>query len=163
MKRVKSPFLLILIFALTACQSRPTKNNRHPQLKDAESSLTASDKGGLTTQPQEADLEFKKEVDVLPVFKGGRKAMEAYINGNMQYPQLARQLNAEGRVIVAVRIDERGNLSGFKISQSDDSIFNAEALRIVRSMPPWAPAMKGGRPVATTQMIPVMFRLHPAE
>ncbi len=88
--------------------------------------------------------------------------MRDFINSKMVYPKLALQLKAEGRVIVSADIDKSGILSNFGIFQSDDRIFNEEALRIVRLMPQWVPAMKGGEPVATTVKIPVIFRMKTA-
>jgi hypothetical protein len=35
----------------------------------------------------------------------------------------------------------------------------AEALRVVESMPKWNPGMQGGKPVNTQYVLPIMFRL----
>lgn len=159
--RLKFPALALLVFVLAACTSRPGKTRRPRALKVPDSIATPSSQAPGMPHTEKADLEFRTEVDVLPAFKGGRKAMEAFIRRHIVYPKLARQLNEEGRVIVAARSDENGQLSDFSIRQTDDALFNAEALRLVRMMPRWVPARKGGRSVPTTVLIPVMFRLHP--
>lgn len=95
---------------------------------------------------------------VVPYFPGGLKAMRAFIAKHVHYPQAARMLKKEGRVIVSVQVDIKGNLSDYKVKTSDDPLFDKEALRVVKLMPRFVPDGEG-KVVAGSVKIPVMFRL----
>lgn len=95
---------------------------------------------------------------VVPYFPGGLKAMRAFIAKHVRYPEAARTLKKEGRVIISAQVDTKGNLSQYKVMMSDDPLFDKEALRVVKLMPRFVPEGKG-KVVAGTVKIPVMFRL----
>ena len=96
---------------------------------------------------------------VVPYFPGGLKAMRAFIAIHVHYPQAARMLKKEGRVIILVQVDTRGNLSNYEVKTSDDPLFDKEALRVVKLMPRFVPNGEG-KVVAGSVEIPVMFRLN---
>jgi len=83
----------------------------------------------------------------------------AAIQRNLQYPEIARKAGVEGRVMVHVQIDEKGNVVNTKILQSlgnngcDEAAI--EAIKKVR----WKPAMQRDRPVKVWVAIPVVFKL----
>lgn len=95
---------------------------------------------------------------VVPYFPGGLNAMRAFIAKHVRYPEAARMLKKEGRVIISAQVDVKGNLSQHKVMTSDDPLFDKEALRVVKLMPRFVPEGKG-KVVAGTVEIPVMFRL----
>ena len=95
---------------------------------------------------------------VVPYFPGGLNAMRAFVAKHVRYPEAARLLKKEGRVIISAQVDTKGNLSQYKVMMSDDPLFDKEALRVVKLMPRFVPEGKG-KVVAGTVKIPVMFRL----
>ena len=95
---------------------------------------------------------------VVPYFPGGLNAMRAFVAKHVRYPEAARTLKKEGRVIISAQVDTKGNLSQYKVMMSDDPLFDKEALRVVKLMPRFVPEGKG-KVVAGTVKIPVMFRL----
>lgn len=98
-------------------------------------------------------------VDQMPSFpNGGEAAMRRYISRNMNYPTEAERLRKQGRVEVSFVINADGRLSHFEVSKSDP-LFDAEALRLVRRMPRWEPALLNGEPVAVKHSIPITFLL----
>ncbi|WP_051617605.1 energy transducer TonB [Prevotella sp. HUN102] len=98
-------------------------------------------------------------VDKVPMFKGGYDAMLKYIEQNIKYPEVAKSINLEGRVIVAAQVDKKGKLSNFSIVSSEHKYLNAEALRVVGTLPDFEPAMDGGKVVESEIKIPVFFSL----
>ena len=99
------------------------------------------------------------DASAMPEFPGGFDAMRAYIKANVRVPQAAREMKKEGRVIVTAKVDATGHITSCDVFMSDDAVFNEEALRVVRSMPKFRPAHRGGKAVASECKIPVMFRL----
>jgi protein TonB len=99
------------------------------------------------------------EVDQLPIFPGGEKAMYEYLQKNLSYPVLARESNLTGTVVVRFVVNKQGDVEQVEVLRTPSSLFNAEALRVIRNMPPWEPATRMGKPVATFYIIPLKFQL----
>lgn len=95
----------------------------------------------------------------IPQFPGGDEALQSYIVENMQYPPLAKRHGIEGNVIVSFMVEPDGTISSIKIVRMIDPDLEAEAIRIVKSMPSWQPATEGGKSIAAPATITVQFRL----
>ena len=102
----------------------------------------------------------KKAKPVLtpPIFNG---YIETYLGRNLRYPEAARENEIEGRVNIQFVIDEKGTVQKAKLigRKRLGGGCEAEALRVVQSMPAWKPAMYGKRPVKYVYTLPVTFRL----
>lgn len=65
----------------------------------------------------------------------------------------------QGQVVIQMVIDKNGKISNPKIVRGVSPELNAEALRIVNSMPQWIPGKQKGKNVATRFTLPIRFRL----
>ncbi len=84
----------------------------------------------------------------------------AAIQGHLKYPETARKMGIEGRVILNVLIDENGRVAGTKVLRSlGESEFSDAAVKAIKSVR-WKPAMRAGQPVKVWVAIPVIFRLN---
>lgn len=92
-------------------------------------------------------------------FPGGEVAMQEYISQNIQYPAPAMANGIEGVVTVEFTVLADGTIGQIKIVRMLDPDLEQEAIRIVKSMPAWTPADKGGAAVASKVTIPVKFTL----
>ena len=75
------------------------------------------------------------------------------------YPLVAQQRGWEGTVLLALAIDERGQVTAVTIERSSGyAVLDAEAVAAIRQ---WRgePATRNGEPVATEETLPVRFRL----
>lgn len=97
-------------------------------------------------------------VDDVPQFKGD---LEAFILKNRRYPADAKARHITGSVEVSFRIDSHGYLSNIHVTGSLYPSLDAEALRLVKSMPPWKPAMKNNIPVKGTWFVYIPFPQQP--
>jgi periplasmic protein TonB len=100
-------------------------------------------------------------VNQAPAFPGGETALLGFIRERLRYPSLAARNHVEGKVIVSFWLDERGRPYGFGIWKGLGAGLDEEALRILREMPDWAPAIINGRAALMQLRIPVVFRLAP--
>ena len=75
-----------------------------------------------------------------------------------QYPMIARRLGKEGRVILRLTIDEKGNLINIKVIENADYGFTEAAVEAVKKST-FLPAMIDGRPVTTRAVLPIKFTL----
>jgi TonB family protein len=97
--------------------------------------------------------------DKYPEFPGGEIALQRYIKNELNYPYEAKRKNVEGRVIIRMIIDERGKVTYAEVLKKINPYLEAEALRVVRKMPLWSPAMNDGSPVSSLFTIPIVFRM----
>ena len=98
-------------------------------------------------------------VEQMPSFPGGHQALFDYLDKNIKYPAKAVKNKIQGRVIVQFIVDEKGNLSDIKVVKSVEPYLDAEAVRVVKSMPRWNPGMQNGKAVKVRYTLPVTFRL----
>uniref|UniRef100_A0A7V0Z515 Energy transducer TonB n=1 Tax=candidate division WOR-3 bacterium TaxID=2052148 RepID=A0A7V0Z515_UNCW3 len=74
------------------------------------------------------------------------------------YPDMARQMGLEGKVILGVLINETGNVEKVRILKSSSSILlDSAALKTAYTFK-FSPAMMGNRPVRTWVNMPVEFK-----
>lgn len=99
-------------------------------------------------------------VEQMPQYPGEMAKMMQYISENIKYLETAKANGVEGRVIVNFIVDTEGNITSPKILHSIDSELDAEALRVVASMPKWTPGMQNGKKVNVKFTIPVSFRIN---
>ena len=98
-------------------------------------------------------------VEQMPEFPGGMEAMMRFLQQNIQYPANAAKNKVEGRVILQFVIEKDGQIGEVKIARSVDPELDAEALRVVKSMPTFIPGRHNGKAVAVWYTIPISFKL----
>ena len=99
-----------------------------------------------------------KDVDEHAQFPGGDYACFEWLSGHLRYPTKAQENNEQGRVIVEYVVERDGSILLARVIKSPSDALSEEALRLVKSMPKWKPAMKDGQPVRTRFILPIMFR-----
>ena len=98
-------------------------------------------------------------VDEMPQFPGGVQKLFEFLTTNVRYPKEAEDKCLQGRVIVSFIVEKDGSLSDTKVVGSIDPVLDAEALRVVNSMPNWIPGKQNGEPVRVKYVVPVRFLL----
>ena len=106
---------------------------------------------------------FFEVVEQMPEYPGGMAAALEYIQKNMRYPETAKKNGTQGRVTVQFIIDKGGNVTDPKVIRAVDKDLDAEAIRLIGTMPKWKPGMQKGQAVAVKYTLPVMFRLEGGE
>lgn len=92
-----------------------------------------------------------------PQFPGGNTALQFYFYKNQQYPVNALIAGIHGSTIVSFVVNEKGMVEEPKVVSGIDPELDMEAIRLVKSMPPWQPAYYKGKPIACMLVIPVDF------
>lgn len=98
-------------------------------------------------------------VEQMPEYPGGMRAGLEFMARNLRYPTKAREAGKQGRVIVQFVVREDGSLSDFKVLRPVDPWLDAEAIRVISTMPKWKPGMQDGKPVSVKFTLPVTFML----
>ncbi|MGC8938332.1 MAG: TonB family protein [Thermodesulfovibrio sp.] len=74
------------------------------------------------------------------------------------YPQIARRLGKEGRVILRLTLNEKGELINIEVIQGAPYGFTESAVEAVKKSK-FSPATKNGKPVPCRAILPVRFVL----
>ena len=98
-------------------------------------------------------------VEQMPEYPGGMRAGLEVMARNLRYPTKAREAGKQGRVIVQFVVRKDGSLSDFKVLCPVDPWLDAEAIRVISTMPKWKPGMQDGKPVSVKFTLPVTFML----
>lgn len=75
-----------------------------------------------------------------------------------EYPFVARKRKIEGKVVLAVVIDETGRLTKAEVIEASDRVFAEASLEAVKKST-FLPARRNGRPVASRALLPIRFSL----
>lgn len=117
----------------------------------------------IANEAPQAPNEDKNEIfllaDKMPVFPGGGIAMLKFIAENIKYPEEAKAKKIQGIVYVNFVVDENGNVVRPKIVRGVDPLLDAEAIRVIKSMPKWQPGFHGEKPVNVSLNVHVAFEL----
>ena len=107
-----------------------------------------------------ADTIVYMVVEQQPEFPGGSVALMKYLSENIKYPDGAMKAGKQGKAFVQFVVKADGAVNDVVIMRSTgDESLDAEALRVVKSMPKWNPGKQGGKAVNVRHTLPVNFRL----
>jgi protein TonB len=110
-------------------------------------------------QEEEPEPEPFVVVEEMPMFPGGEQALLLYIRDHTNYPEVAKENNIQGRVIVRFCVTSKGGVSMVSVLKGVDPELDEEALRVVSTLPAFKPGKQGGKPVPVWYMVPITFTL----
>ena len=109
---------------------------------------------------EEDDDEFFMVVENMPIFPGGDLGLMKYIQKHVKYPAIAKEYNITGKVYVSFIVDKSGSVTNVKIVRGVDKNLDAEAVRVVKSLPKYKPGKQRGKAVRVMFTIPINFTLN---
>ena len=113
-------------------------------------------------KPNVTDADVYEVVENMPEFPdGGMPGLMKYLSANIRYPEAAHKAGTQGRVTVQFVVGKDGSIGNVSILRGVDPALDAEAIRVISSMPKWKPGTQKGEPVNVKYTVPVMFRLTP--
>ena len=99
------------------------------------------------------------EVSETPTFPGGDEELRKFLFENLVYPAVERNIGTEGIVQVSFVVSRTGAITEVFAQKSPSRGLSAEAVRVVKKMPPWLPGKQNGKPVAVRFILPIEFKL----
>ena len=118
--------------------------------------VTASAQKTVVSQKNQKVYDVAEQ---MPEYPGGMPAMFEFLMENMKYPKDAEKQKVEGRVMVMFVVETDGSISDVKVAKKTFPSLDAEAVRVVQSMPKWTPGRDKGKVVRVQYTLPVSFRL----
>lgn len=87
------------------------------------------------------------------------REMLELIYRNIKYPPITRCTAIEGMVVIGFIIEKDGTMTNVHIRKGIGGGLDEEALRVVKLLPQFSPAMKDGKTVRYLYYVPIRFRL----
>lgn len=100
-------------------------------------------------------------VESMPVFPGGDPALWKFLGENLQYPDSCMKNGIEGTVYLSYVVNRIGQVQQVEVLKGVDPLIDAEAVRVLKMLPNWSPAVQWGARVPVRMKIPIRFRLGP--
>lgn len=104
-------------------------------------------------------VEIFADPEQQPYFPGGETALLKYLQENVKYPPKAIKDSIQGRVVVQFLIDPAGYVGEVKVVRSVSEELDAEAVRVVKTLPRFVPGRIFGKAVSAWYTLPVTFKL----
>ena len=111
------------------------------------------------TAPSTTQEETFMVVEQMPEYPGGMSALMKYLGDHVKYPTEAQKAKEQGRVILQFVVETDGSISNIKVVRSVSPLLDAEAIRVMSTMPKWKPGMQRGKVVRVKFTVPVTFQL----
>jgi protein TonB len=109
---------------------------------------------------EEAEPEPFLSVEEMPEPPGGLTGLYKYIAENTIYPERAHGNNIQGKVIVRFCVTSKGKIEQVSIYKGVDPELDAEAIRVVKTLPSFKPGKQAGKPVPVWFIVNINFNLN---
>ena len=150
------PVFALLILLNTQCDN--TKPNEEKQQPAVTETWTILEQPVYDTEAATLQDSLYRVTEVMPEYPGGPNEMMKYLQENIKYPQSAKDNKIEGRVFVTFVVEKDGSITNATVLRGIDKECDAEALRVVSSMPNWNPGQHKGEVVRTQFTIPIYYK-----
>ena len=82
------------------------------------------------------------------------------IQKNIKYPAIAKEYNITGKVFIQFIVDKTGSVINVKVVRGVDKNLDAEAVRVIKSLPKYKPGKQRGKAVRVMFTVPINFTLN---
>ncbi|OUJ71660.1 energy transducer TonB [Hymenobacter crusticola] len=101
-------------------------------------------------------------VQHMPTYpKGGKRGALLYLAQHVRLPEEVKTGRVDGLVFVEFVVSEKGQVQAPRVQKGLSPATNAEALRVIQSLPNWLPGREKEVPVAVSMTLPVTFSREP--
>jgi TonB family protein len=97
--------------------------------------------------------------DACPQFPGGDKAYYKYLAKHLKWPDKSGMIDIQGKVLLKFIIEKDGKISHTTVAKSLDPLFDAAAVRVIKNMPNWKPAILNGKAVRVGYYLAIPFKI----
>ena len=98
-------------------------------------------------------------VEQNPQYPGGDGELMKFLQKNIQYPQMERDNDIQGKVLLRFVVMEDGSVNDVQVVRAVSPGLDKEAVRVVKMLPKFTPGKQQGKPVRVYFNLPVVFRL----
>ena len=128
-------------------------------IKKGEIDDTAYPVVGEIIDPEREDKVCETIVDIRPTFPGGDGKLWEWLSQHIVYPPGCYESHIQGRVVIRFMIKADGSVGKTEIIRGVYPELDKEALRVVKSLPKFNPAILNGKAVDYWFTLPITFKL----
>ena len=150
--------LALLAFANTKSVAAVVVNQQ-AKMTPTSQVVKAKAEAQVTDESAPQSKKVYKSVEQMPMFPGGEMALIEYLQTHINYPPEAANNNIGGRVIVQFIVDETGQVGEVKVLRSVNDEIDAEAVRVIKTLPKFEPGRQDGKAVSVWYTLPVSFKI----
>ena len=107
----------------------------------------------------ETDSKVYKAAEVMPQFPGGMDELSKWLSANVKYPAEAMAKGVQGVVIARFVVKADGSIGTVELMKKVHPLLDAEAVRVLKTLPKFKPGMSGGKAVDVYFSIPLTFAI----
>ena len=111
------------------------------------------------SESEDSDDKVYTQVEEMPRYPGGEGELMRFIGTSLRYPEKAKDDSIQGRVIVRFIVKKDGSIGETEILRSCHPLLDAEAVRVVKSIPKMIPGTINGKSVNVGYVLPIAFSL----
>jgi protein TonB len=150
--------------------TKENENNDKKEVKTIDEVLNQFENTNNKEDKEENPFVDFMKVEYLPVpigvtnissYEASKEAMDKailkHLSKHLRFPQCGRNLGRGGVVLVDFKIDANGNVVDVKVAKSTNKCFEEEAVKVVKSLPKFKPAVQNGKPVGVKMQLPIKF------
>lgn len=162
--KIAAGTIIVAAFAIFSSMVIPGGESENALKTESDQLLPVIDKTDITSMPvmDAVPVETTKisEDTIYPaVYPGGEAGRIKFFQENIKYPTEARNKGIQGVVQYKVFIETDGKVTNPSIISGIGGGCDEEVLRVAALMPDWKPAMKDSKPVRTSVILPISFKL----
>lgn len=146
--KAKYLLLLPLIVAIAVCTNFDVAAVNTRQLQNSDVKNTPESEGKVYNA-----------VEVMPQFPGGEAAFTKWLSENVKYPEEAKSQGIEGVVIARFVVKADGSIGRVEVIRKVNPLLDAEAVRVLKTLPKFKPGTQNGKAVDVNFTIPLTFSL----
>ena len=136
--------------------------------KEIEIEETDSDEEDEIKIEEDYNEEVFTVVESMPKFKCmkfrrkeicGELGLMTFFAENTKYPTIAQEYGISGKVYVSFVVTKSGAVTNVKVVRGVNKHLDAEAVRVIKSLPNFWPGKQRGKPVKVMFTVPITFDL----
>ena len=120
---------------------------------------SANSQDGVNIETAEVQDVSYDAVEQDAEFPGGVDALLKHIQEHIRYPTAAKKKNIQGVVMLRFLVERDGSIGEIQVTRSLSPACDKQAVRVIRKLPKFKPAIYKGKPVRKWFNIPIHFRL----
>jgi protein TonB len=152
------PVLVFMLFAFLSCAAKKKAAAVHTEIVPPPPPPPPPSVKSSESNDDSGEIPYVV-VEEMPIFPGGDEALLKYIADNTKYPEASKNQKTEGKVIVRFCVTAKGGVTLISILKSVSPELDAEAVRVVQTLPAFKPGRQSGKDVPVWYMVPITFAL----
>lgn len=138
-------------------QNQKTENEKKDPTKS--NSIKVNKKDSIQSKERDEHILCYLVLEKVPAYPGGDDKLVEYLSKKIIYPKEAVAKKIQGRVICKFMVNEDGSITNIEVIRSVDPLLDAEAIRVIKTLPKFVPGTQHKKPVGVYFNLPITFSL----